>query len=261
MRTIYFLVFCCVLIFTSCSKEKNYKKGFSVSPETKTSENDKNDGISQDTVPLKTRANSVLLTGYPEYRLTTIYKLNYDKKEEYYFTGNNRFYRNYSDLGHSNENQWNYNFMPGLQAIYGYNLVNVSLKNVETQNQKTLFEKPVLIKTLYIPSFTKDTLFNEPIKRDYYMISAYDDDTNSDGYINMKDLRKFYVFNIDGGEKESLIPENYSVISSEYDCANDFMYVFAQLDENKNGQGDETEKVHVFWIDLKNPRNNGRQYD
>jgi len=261
MRTILIFIICCILILSSCSKEKHYKKGFSVSPETETSEYNENDGISQDSVPLKTRPNSVLMTRYSEYRLTTIYKLNYDKKEEYYYTGSNHFYRNYSDLGHSNGNQWNYNFMPGLQAVYGYNLVNVSLKNVKTQKQKTLFEKPVLIKTLYIPSFTNDTLFNVPVKRDYYMISAYDEDTNADGFINLKDLRRFYVFNINGEEKENLIPENYSVISSEYDCANDFMYVFAQLDENKNGQRDETEKVHIFWIDLKNPRNNGRQYD
>ena len=35
---------------------------------------------------------------------------------------------------------------------------------------------------------------------------------------------------------------------------------FAQLDENKNGQRDETEDIHVFWINLKDPNQNGRQY-
>jgi hypothetical protein len=38
------------------------------------------------------------------------------------------------------------------------------------------------------------------------------------------------------------------------------MYVFAQLDENNNGKRDETEQVHVFCY-LKNPRNNGVQYE
>jgi len=262
MRIIPVLIVAVAIItISSCSKAKHYDKGFSVSPETETAEAKEKDGISQDSVIIRTRPSSVLLTGFPEYRLTTIYKLNYDKKEDYYFTGSNSFYSNYSELGHSQGNQWNFNFMPGLQAVYGYNLVNVSLKNVETQKQKLFFEKPVLIKTLYLPSFTNDTLFNKPVKRNYYMISAYDEDTNNDGYINLKDLRRFYVFNLDGTQKENLIPKEYSVVSSEYDCANDFMYVFAQLDENKNGQRDETEKVDIFWIDLKNPRNHGQQYE
>ena len=123
-----------------------------------------------------------------------------------------------------------------------------------------MFEEPVLIKTLYIPSFSNDTLFGKPVKRDYYLTSVYDEDTNEDGYINSKDLRRFYVFDIDGLNKENLIPKNYSVVSSEYDSVNDLMYVFAQLDENNNGRRDELEKVSIFWIDLKNPRNSGKQY-
>ena len=71
---------------------------------------------------------------------------------------------------------------------------------------------------------------------------------------------RFYTFDLNGLNKKELIPRNYSVISSEYDSANDYMYVFAQLDKNNNGQNDDKEDIHVFWIDLKNPNNNGRQY-
>ncbi len=251
---------CALILIFGCSKRKHYEKGFSVSPETESSEGKEINGISQDSVSIKTRPTSVLMTGYADYRLTTIYKLNYNKKDDYYYTGSNHFYRNYEELGYTMGNQWNYNFMPGLQAVYGYNLVNVSLKNTKTQKVSSLFDTPVLIKTLYIPSFSNDTLFNVPVQRNYYLVSAYDEDTNKDGFINAKDLRRFYLFNLAGDLKESLIPENYSVVSSEYDCANDYMYVFAQLDEDENGQCDETESVHVFWIDLKNPRNNGQQY-
>lgn len=262
MRTLNLLIIgIALIVISSCSRKKHYEKGFSVSPETETTEEKGINGIAQDSISIMTRPSSVLMTGYTDYRLTTIYKLNYDKKDDYYYTGSNSFYRNYSDLGHNDDNNWHYNFMPGLQAVYGFNLVNVSLKHVKTQKQKSLFEKPVLIKTLYIPSFSNDTLFGKPVKRNYYMISAYDEDTNEDGFINAKDLRQFYVFNIDGADKENLIPKDYSVVSSEYDCANDYMYVFAQLDENKNGQRDDTEQVHIFWIDLKNPRNNGQQYE
>lgn len=57
------------------------------------------------------------------------------------------------------------------------------------------------------------------------------------------------------------IPQDDSVVSSEYDSANDYMYVFVRLEENENGQRDGTEKVHLFWIDLKNPGNHECQYE
>jgi hypothetical protein len=150
--------------------------------------------------------------------------------------------------------------MPGLEAIYGYNMVNISHYNTETKKQKYLFDHPVLIKTLYFPSFSVDTLNFKPVQRDFYLISVYDEDTNKDGFINPTDLRRFYSFELNGLNKIELIPQNYSVIRSEYDSANDYMYVFAQLDENNNGNRDQKENIHIFWIDLKNPANNGRQY-
>ena len=72
-------------------------------------------------------------------------------------------------------------------------------------------------------------------------------------------MKSFQIYRSAGLGKPE--PLHYSVISSEYDCENDFMCVFAPLDENKNGQRDKPEKVHVFWINLKFPKNNGRQYE
>lgn len=258
MRILMFLFF--VLLLSNCSRNIKYEKGFPVSPETQMTDNKEMDGIIKDSINLNTRPSSVLLTGYSKYRLTTIYKLNYNKKGDNYYIGYNHYYSNYTDKANTKGNQWNNNFMPGFQAVYGYNLVNVSLNNVESKKQKMLFEKPVLVKTLYYPSFTSDTLNYKPVNRDFYMISVYDEDTNKDGLINLKDLRRFYKFDLNGLNKKELIPLNYSVISSEYDSANDYMYIFAQLDKNNNGQNDDKEDIHVFWIDLKNPNNNGRQY-
>lgn len=261
MNKISFLLFVvAVFLLTNCSKDNNYEKGFSVSPENENSDNNNVSGISKDSLKLATAPSSVLLTAYAKYRLTTVYMLNYNKSDNNYFTGQNTFYKNYTQESYINGNQWNENFMPGLQAVYGFNLVNVSLHNSETKKQINLFESPVLIKTLYFPSFSIDTLNYEPVKRDYYMISVYDEDTNADGLINNKDLRRFYYFDLNGLNKNLLVPDNYSVISSQYDSANDCMYVFAQLDENKNGQRDPKEEVNIFRIDLKNPNNNYKQY-
>ncbi|MEM9887809.1 MAG: hypothetical protein AAF849_18080 [Bacteroidota bacterium] len=52
----------------------------------------------------------------------------------------------------------------------------------------------------------------------------------------MKDLRRFYHFDLEVSKKTDLIPKNYSVMSSEFDPENDFMYVFARMDESKKGE-------------------------
>jgi len=123
-----------------------------------------------------------------------------------------------------------------------------------------IFPKPVLVRTLYYPAFSKDTLNYSPVVRNYYLISAYDQDTNKDGFINIKDLRRFYYFSLDASQKQLLVPANYTVYKSEYDPANDYMYVLAQLDENNNGNIEEKEPVQIFWINLKDPMQAGKLY-
>lgn len=255
------LILILLLIF-SCSGDKNKleTKGFSVQTTDET-QNDTNKEEVNPALEFRTRPSNVLLTGNPKYRLTTIYKVNYDKEKKKTFIGSNYFHYTYNEY---KGNNWNSHFIAGLEAVYGYNFVNVSLYNTETKTQKTLFEKPVLLKTVYYPAFNsnleKDTLNYKTIERNYILASVYDEDTNKDNKIDANDLRRFYYFDMDGNNKMELVPKNYSVLSSEYDFANDFMYVFAKQDSNKNGSREEEEEIHIFWIDLNNPLNNGRSY-
>jgi len=249
--------FLIIIAMISCSRNKLEQKGFSINQQTGTEGEENPSGIVQDSLKLKTRPGNILLTGNAQYRLTTIYLVNYNKKTETTFIGSDNFHSSYSESGSSDGNQWHENLMPGLEAVYGYNMVNISLFDTKTQIRNEFFKTPVLIKTLYFPSFTNDTLNNKPVLRNYYLISVYDDDTNGDGFINIHDLRHFYYFDVNAQNKTPLIPMNYSVLRSEYDPANDYMYVFAKIDSNKNGKGDDEEAIHIFWIDLKNPINNG----
>jgi len=256
-KTVIILITIFQLII-SCSDEKLEKKGFSVTNGdnagiTKNKETDK------DTLEFRTRPRNVLLTKFPEHRLTPIFKVNLDKKTKKYFTGSVSFHSNYDD-NEKKGNNWNGNFMPGFEAIYGYNMVNVSHYNTETKKKNNFFKKPVLIKTLYYPAYSNDTLNFKPVIRNYYMVSVYDEDTNKDKYIDVNDLRRFYLFNLNGKMIKELIPKNYSVMNSEFDNEKDYMYIFAREDKNENGKMDDKEEIHIFWIDLKNPENNGRVY-
>lgn len=257
------LILALVGLITSCSKGRLEPKGFQVSAISENSEINQSDGLNRDSLKFETRPGSVLLTGVSNVRLTTIYKVNLNKNGKTRFIGSNRFYYNYDEDYHSEKNtgnNWNHNLMPGIAAVYGYNMVNVSHYDIEKNKQKYFFEKPVLIKTLYYPTFSKDTLNYKPVNRKYFIVSVYNEDTNKDGFINLADLRRIYLFDINGENPKALVPENYSVLKSEYDSGNDFMYVFAQLDADGNGKRNEGEPLHVFWIDLKDPSRTGRLY-
>lgn len=207
-----------------------------------------------------TRPRNVLLTGNNEHRLTAIYKLNFNQRSQRYFTGSNEFYQEYRYYNGEEQEKWNNHHLPGFEIVSGYNMVNVSHFNIKTDSQNTFFARPVLIKNLYYPTFRRDSLNGKPILRNNYFVSVFDEDTNKDGLINPKDLRRFYYFDIDGKNQEALIPLDYAVTNSEYDPGNDRMYIFARKDENRNGQFDIEDPVSIFWIDLKNPKLRGVQY-
>jgi hypothetical protein len=247
-------------VLTSCKNNKLEEKGFSVNTgqSEKGNENETIEGISKDSLEFETRPSNVLLTGVSNVRLTTIYKVNINKKDKTTFIGSNNYLHSNAELGKGNN--WNGNLMPGLKGVYGYNLVNISHYDLQSNKKKALFDKPVLIKTLYYPAFSKDTLNNKVVKRNFLLISVYNDDTNKDGFINQKDLRRFYLFNSNGERQNQLVPANYSVFKSEYDSDNDLMFVFARLDKNENGQIDDNEPINIFWVDLNDPTKTGQQY-
>ncbi|MFN0202452.1 MAG: hypothetical protein ACKVTZ_13080 [Bacteroidia bacterium] len=248
-----------VSIWLGCSNNKLEEKGFPVENAPQTEEaSEKEEGLNRDSIKFETRPSNVLMTGLSKVRLTTVYKVNVNKKKGTTFIGSNNFLQSNSEL--SKGNNWNNNIMPGLEGISGYNLVNISHYDITTQQKKEFFDKPVLIKTLYYPAFTKDTLNDKIVKRNYFLVSVYNEDTNKDGFINLKDLRRFLLFDQNGEKQKSPIPENYSIFKSEYDSDNDFMFVFAHLDSNENGKIEELEPIHIFWIDLKDPTKTGKHY-
>jgi hypothetical protein len=196
---------------------------------------------------ISTFPNKVIMTGLADHRLVSIYKSTAITSSE------NTSSRSYSYDIDEEGDESSEHFMPGIDILFGYNLLNIAHYDLKSEKGNYLFNHPVLIKTLYYPSFNQDSLNKEPINRDYYLLSAYDEDTNNDSLINKKDLRRFYHFDAGCNIRKQLIPADYSVLRSQYDSKNDYMYIFARLDENKNGTQDKSEPVHVFWFSLKTP--------
>jgi hypothetical protein len=242
-------------LFISCSRRNTDSKDEQIRLDTTFSSTDTLNSI-QGNLSLQqigTFPNNVVLTGLKEHRLVTVYKSRKAVKPEAYTSGSY-----YSEEGFEDDRYQH--FMPGIDLLYGYNLLNIAHYDLRTEQMNFLFDHPVLIKSLYYPSFEQDSIDKMPVTRDYYFVSVYDSDTNRDTLINKNDLRNFYYFNSSGSQRIKLIPEHYSAVRSEYDHGNDLMYVFAKEDKNKNGTPDKDEPTHVFWIDLKSPTQSKRLY-
>ena len=197
-------------------------------------------------------SGSVLLTGIDEVRLLPIYKIdpkaNRDIQNEYGTTYYDRYYYDNTEL----EENYKY-FMPGIDIIYGYNLINIGHYSLINEQMTYFFDHPVLIRTLYFPGIRRDTLGTQPMLRDYFMVSVYDEDTNRDSLINTRDMRRMYHIDQMNTTKTSLLPTEYSALRSTYDYKNDLMYIYARYDENNDGTPEHKEPVVVFWIRLSEP--------
>lgn len=252
------LVILTILIATSClisckkKRDKQSEEQISISSTADQSSN--NDSLLNSVsgnVTMKqisTFPNKVILTGLNDHRLVSIYKSRTTTSS----TGNLKR-SSYSYDSDESGDESSEHFMPGIDILFGYNLLNIAHYDLKLETGNFLFNHPVLVKTLYFPSFTQDSLDNQPINRNYYLVSVYDEDTNKDSLINKRDLRRFYHFDASCKMKKQLLPAAYSVVRSQYDSKNDIMYIFARHDENQNGTEDKSESVHIFWFSLKTP--------
>jgi hypothetical protein len=252
-----FTIFFSALVLLSCSSgKKDFKEEQIVvvasDNDTESSGQDTSTAVNLTLAQIQTKPSSVILTGLPNHRLVTVYhsQKGYDKYSRISSYG--------SSYGEEETGHWHY--MPGIDLLSGYNLLNVAHYDMLTGQTNYLFQHPVLINSLYYPSFYQDSLDKKPVNRNYYLVSVYDNDSNKDSLINRKDLRHLYCFDAACKQKTNLLPTNYSVMRSQYDPQNDAMYLFATFDANNNGYIETKEPQHVFWFSLNNPMPAKRMY-
>ncbi len=247
----YNIVFVLSISLFSCTTKMGKEGDEQISASAEIDTNDSSINSITGNITMKqilTFPSTVILTGQKEHRLISIYK---SKPNGNLSEGSNN--STYSYDNDENGDESSQHFMPGIDILFGYNLLNIVHYDLISEKGNYFFSHPVLVKTLYYPSFKQDSVNNKPVNRNYYLVSAYDEDTNKDTLINRKDLRRFYHFDSSSKIKTQIIPADYSTIRSQYDSKNDIMYVFARHDENNNGTQDRIEPIHVFWFSLNAP--------
>ena len=236
----------------ACKQEKKVKDQ-SISLSETTAGFDTSSGInsSNNFTQLNTTPNDLVLTGNDKIRLLPIYKIPQSQDKNILYDQGTSFDTEKEIL---REDDYRY-YMPGIDIIKGYNLVNIGHYNSDKGLLSYFFKKPVLVRTLYFPGVYKDSLNKKEINRNFFLVSAYNEDTNNDSLINNKDYRRLFYIDILNETQISLLPNDYSAIRSSYDFKNDVMTIRARKDTNKNGDLEKTEPISIFLLDFKNPTN------
>lgn len=248
MKEIIYLLI--IVALFSCKEQKKAKEQSISLNETNVSF-DTASGISSSNnfSQLTTTPNDLVLTGIDKIRLLPVYKIPASQDKNILYDQGSSYDREKEFL---NEDDFRY-YMPGIDIIKGYNLVNIGHYNIEKGQLTYFFKKPVLVRTLYFPGVLKDSLNKNEINRNFFLVSAYNEDTNHDSLINNKDFRRLFYIDSLNDTQISLLPKDFSAIRSSYDFKNDIMTIRARKDENKNGILEKTEPVSIFLLSLKNP--------
>jgi len=235
----------------SC-KQKKISKEQSISLTETSVSFDTSSGIgsSNNFSQLNTSPNDLVLTGIDKIRLLPIYKIPQSQDKNILYDYGSSYDREKEFL---NEDDFRY-YMPGIEIIRGYNLVNIGHYNIDKGYLTYFFKKPVLVRTLYFPGVLKDSVNKREVNRNFFLVSAYNEDTNHDSLINNKDFRRLFYIDELNESQISLLPYNFSAIRSSYDFRNDIMIIRARKDENNNGVLENTEAISIFLLDLKNPK-------
>jgi hypothetical protein len=241
------------LLFSCSKKSKQKEQSIPLSGIDTSSSFDTSKGLrnSYSFTQISITPNSIILTGINNVRLFSIYKIKNGQDKNISYSEGTSYY---DEEERENEDANFKYFMAGIDIIHGYNLVNIGHYSLDKDSLSYFFDRPVLIKTLYFPGVRKDSLNKQPVTRNFFLVSVYNEDTNNDSLISNKDLRRFFFIDEFNKIKISLLPNDYSAIRSSYDYKNDIMFIHARLDKNKNGALEPDEPVSIFWLKLDNPK-------
>lgn len=247
----YSIIFLIILGLFACNQEKKVKEQYiSLSETSMTFDTSRGLNSSNNFSQLNTSPNDLIPTGISNIKILPIYKIPLNKDKNICY-GEQTTYDGEKEL--LKEDDYKY-YMPGIDIIKGYNLVNIGHYNIEKSELTYFFKKPVLIKNLYFPGVHKDSLNQKETTRNFFLVSAYDEDTNQDSLINNQDFRKLFYVDLLNQTQISLLPKEFSAIRSSYDFKSDIMTIRARNDENKNGNLEATEPISIFLLDFKNPK-------
>ncbi|MDG5492673.1 hypothetical protein [Psychroserpens sp. SPM9] len=122
---------------------------------------------------------------------------------------------------------------------------NIKFQHIDSNALKPLTDKKICISSM---NFLREVF--EATAQGYFLYLVYDKDTNVDGVLNYKDLESLYMSNLDGTAFRKLSPDNQDLKQWKIIIEAKKLYFKSIEDSDKNGEFDNKDTLHYFYLDL-----------
>ncbi len=145
--------------------------------------------------------------------------------------------RSYNDVSYNISNY-------GEFEITGY-LRNLKFQRMGTDSLMVLTNEPVMIQ-----SATYLTAVAEKIRKQVFVYTLSDSDTNKDGRLDQSDIRSLYLSYLGGEGFVKVSPDMQELIDWKIVPESGRLYFRTIEDTNKNGEFDKDDTLHYNYVDL-----------
>lgn len=193
----------------------------------------------------------VLMGELPVYFENTDYLLFPIGPIRVYSRGNNKIY---FGSGSSDDNSFSIGYLSGT-TFTG------SLDNVMIQHLDSTEFRPITDQVLKIKSFRFLESIRKRTKQQLVVMTVIDRDTNNDGKLTDDDIESLYVSKLNGKSFKKLSSELQELLDWKIIKINERLYFRTIEDIDKNGEFNKKDKIHHFYVELKNEEFNVVEYD
>ena len=218
-----------VILFNSCGNEE---KPIVIYPENGQSEN----------VELKKDSTLIEISDLPIHIDSTKYLIYPIGEFKMYGAGSSKIY-----FGSTSYYDGSFKISGFNQYEISGNLNNLKFQHIESEDLIPLTDKIIKISSV---SFLRD-IFNLT-KRQYLVYRVWDQDTNRDKKLDNDDIETLYISKIDGTKFAKLTSEYQELIDWSTVKVKNRLYFRSIEDTNKNGEFDESDKIHYQYVNLNN---------
>lgn len=148
--------------------------------------------------------------------------------------------------GYSTKNSRNFSISSYNRYEITGNLSNLKFQHINTDDLTELTNKNLRIKSI---SFLRD-IFENTTKQ-FLVYRVIDKDTNLDNKIDDFDITSLYISNIDGSGFVKLTLDNRELIDWKVLAVKNRLYFRSIEDIDKNGEFDQSDKVHYQFVDFE----------
>ncbi|MFC3879385.1 hypothetical protein ACFOSV_04335 [Algoriphagus namhaensis] len=131
------------------------------------------------------------------------------------------------------------------------NSISGNLDNLKFQHIDSAELLPLTDNQLKIRSFTFFRSAFHASKKETLIYTVTDKDSNKDKKLDDRDIESLYISSIDGQNFRKLSPDSHELVEWKVMEIQDRIYFITSEDIDKNGEFDQSDQLHYYYLDLK----------